>query len=121
MTERLEWFAVGRLKGISSLVINFDSDIATDDGEPVWPQRDVCKAIQQAVHQAWVNKRPLSMHKQAMRDGRYAIRNVSEALALRAKVVEIVLEKWLANEVIIVDVADNHTKAKGLKVVKWID
>lgn len=119
--EKLEWMIPGRLKEASSLVVSFTDLAVVEAQESSWPSRDVCRAILQAIDQAWINGRPWSMHKQSSREGKYAIRNICEALALKAPAVEMVLETWLANEMIVVEVADTKTHKRGLKVMKWLD
>lgn len=119
--EKMEWLIPGRIKTATSLVIAFTDRPPADDGDSKWPDRETLKAIHGALAAAWSAGRPWSLHVQTIKDGRFGPRNIWERFNVSAKVAQMVLETWLANEVVAVEMVDAHSKLRGLKVLKWID
>jgi hypothetical protein len=115
------WSVPGSIEPVTSLVAVFSGEPATVAPVSEWPPRDTCKAILKEIQAAWDKGRPWSPHARAATEGRFAVRNISQAFSLKSSTVQQMLEAWLVNDVIVLDVVDAHSKAKGLKVLQWLD
>lgn len=117
--EKIEWLPLGRIKNASSLVVAFgENEVPQNDK---WPSREVLKSLWLGINSAWESGRPLSMHPQTIKDGRYAPRTLSATHNVSSEIVKMVVDEWLAHEVVIVETTDRHSKIKGLKTAKSID
>lgn len=117
-----QWMVEGRIKEVSSLTVAFGE--AAEDAETEvlkWPPRDTSRAVQRAINEAWMRGRPWSPYAQTAKEGRYAVRNIMREFSLTKPVVEMMLESWMVNEMVVVETANTTSKMKGLKVLKWID
>jgi hypothetical protein len=119
--EAHAWTPVGRLQEVSSLTVKFTGDPAPTENELKWPPREVSRAVQRTINEAWMRGKPLSPYPQTGREGRYAVKNIMQEHSLPKAVVEMMLETWQASDVLSLQTMDGHSKAKGLRVLKWID
>lgn len=106
---------------VSSLVVKAIAGpkvVAVSDG---WPDKDVCRRILAAAHEAWSRGNPWSSYPHAKRHGRYAPAIISREFEVRANIAQQMVETWLMNEVLTVDIRNTDTKLKGLKVTGGID
>ena len=83
--------------------------------------RSMADVVLEEIRQAWTDKRPLSTAIQTKREGRHVGRLMASRHGLDAKAVESLVEEWLMNGIVSVEIADKHTKAKGLKVIGRIN
>jgi len=119
--EKHSWLPAGSLKEESSLSVSFGDAPEEDEDGVEWPSREVCKDVQKSIHDAWTKGKPLSPYPQTINEGRYAIRNISADHGLKPAVVKMMLEAWLRTEMLSLELADSHSKMKGLRVTKWVD
>jgi hypothetical protein len=87
-----------------------------EDGT-AWPPKDVCQQVLDAIREAWATGRPWSNSPRARNEGRYAPRIISMKFPVRPQVAERMVEQWLINGVLAVEVRDKNTKMAGLKVI----
>jgi len=69
---------------------------------------------------AWDAGRPLSHAAQVRAQGRYAPSVLSKALGCSEKLVVEYLTAWLENNCLSVEIVDQHSKAKGIRVINPI-
>lgn len=119
--EEQSWQPPGRIEPVSSLTVSFGGEPEPEEQESKWPSRDVCKAVLQDINAAWTKGKPWSPHARAGTEGRYAVRNISQAYKLPAPLVQHMIEAWQTNEIIGFEQFDSHSKAKGLRVLQWLD
>ena len=74
-----------------------------------------------AIHEAWEAERPLSMHRQARTEGRYAVFNLSQKFRIKPKEVDALLNDWLMNGVVMMQPKVSRGRPSGLQVVGTID
>jgi nucleotide-binding universal stress UspA family protein len=116
--EPCAWMVPGRLKEVSSLTVAFGGEPKEgDDGG--WPPNSVCAAILKEIEGAWGRGKPWSPYPQTSKEGRYAVRNISTDFKVKAGVARMMIEAWQKNEILSLEVADAHSKAKGLRVISW--
>jgi len=84
------------------------------------PPRDTCRAILNVIDEAWRNSNPLSTAPQVKHSGRFAARLLAKQFKLNQGLVQRLLEAWLDNEIVAVEECDNHTKKRGLRVLRWL-
>lgn len=87
----------------------------------VWPEKQVCRDMLNVVRVAWFAGRPLSSYSQTRKQGRYASAVLGQQFNLPEKLVEMMVDTWLSNQVLSYEVADKSTKMQGLKVIGSID
>jgi hypothetical protein len=108
--------------GPSSLVVQ---SIGESKAEPEvnskWPDKETCQRVLGAIREAWFSGKPWSNVPQSKRDGRFAPKNISSRFDIPSGTAEHMLETWLMNNVLAVEMANSNTKMKGLKVVGGID
>lgn len=119
--EKRAWIPAGHIAEASSLTLNFGGEPELSDDGVQWPSREITRDIQRSIQQAWDRGKPWSPYPQTTREGRFAIRNISQDHSLKPAVAQMVLEAWLKNDVVSLETFDTHSKSKGLKVMKWID
>jgi hypothetical protein len=118
-------FKVTEVEVLDSLGMPTKTSLVVDDDptrtpDPVgWPDKQVCRNILAAIAAAWTAGEPWSFSPQAV--GRYAPRIMAVEFQLDAKVAKTIIETWLVRKVLSVEMADPHTKLKGLKVTGSID
>lgn len=113
--EKIEW--MDGLKQASTLV----PLVATSaPNQNHWPDKDACRRIVQAISDAWVSGKPWSFEPQSKRSGRYAPKLMNTSFQIAPSLAESMIETWLMNDVLSVEMRNSDTKIKGLKVVGTI-
>lgn len=84
------------------------------------PSMDVCRKMLKDIDEGWKAGNPLSTAPQTKHSGRYASRYLAKQYGLKQGSVQRLLESWLDNEIIVTATADEHSKKRGLKVLKWL-
>lgn len=106
--------------GPSSLVVN---SIGTAPQVPAqgaaWPDKETCRRVISAINEAWISGKPWSHSPQS--PDRFAPKMMAQRFEISVKVARDMLEKWLLNDVLSIEMRDSHSKQKGLKVVGSID
>ena len=87
----------------------------------VWPEKQVCRDMLNVIRVAWFARRPLSSYSQTRKQGRFASAVLSAQFDLPEKVVDMMVEAWLSNQILSYEVVDKNTKMQGLKVIGSID
>ena len=88
---------------------------------PSLPPRDTCRRILNAIDEAWRSGHPFSNARQTQREGKYAPRVLARQFNVPANQIETLILDWIGNDIVVVEIANRNTKAKGLKVVGRID
>jgi hypothetical protein len=107
----------GALSAKKSLVV--ERSQAPVSKKAGWPDKDTCRRILSAMDEAWRDGKPWSSVPQT--GERYAPRILWVRFQVPAKVGREMIETWLINEVITVEIRDFKTKVKGLQVTGGID
>lgn len=81
----------------------------------------MAQVVLDEIRAAWNAGKPLSSYIQSRKDGRYLPQVMAAKHGLDAGAVEDLIEQWLVNGIVTVEMVDRHTKAKGLKVVGTIN
>lgn len=79
----------------------------------------VAKAFQM-LNEAWQAGRPLSHSPQVRNQGRYAPSVIAKAVGCGERLVASHITSWLENECLAIEVYDQHSKSKGLRVVEFL-
>ena len=87
----------------------------------VWPEKSVCRDMLNVVRTSWFAGRPLSSYSQTRKQGRYASAVLGQQFDLPEKLVDMMVETWLSNQILSYEVVDKNTKMQGLKVIGSID
>lgn len=101
----------------TSLVVTGLTD--TNEGEGL-PPREVCEQILNDIAEAWDSGRPWSNTAQTRREGRYAPRNISIKFNIPPKTAAYLIELWLMNGILSVELSDRKAKIRGLKRIGTI-
>jgi hypothetical protein len=83
--------------------------------------RSMADTVLEEIREAWNGKRPLSVAPQTRKEGRHVARVMAAKHGLEAGAVEQLVEQWLMNRVVSVEVVNSDTKMKGLKVIGSIN
>lgn len=110
--DKIEW--MDGLKQASTLV---PTVAAEAPNHTHWPDRDTCRRIVQAINEAWLSGKPWSFEPQSKRSGRYAPAIMNTSFKIAISLAENMIETWLMNDVLSVEVRNSDTKMKGLKVI----
>ena len=94
---------------------------AKAEAKNVWPEKQVCRDMLNVIRTAWFAGRPLSSYSQTRKQGRFASAVLSAQFDLPEKVVDMMVEAWLSNQILSYEVVDKNTKMQGLKVIGSID
>jgi hypothetical protein len=94
---------------------------ARAEAKSVWPEKQVCRDMLNAIRVAWFSGRPLSSYSQTRKQGRYAASVLGQQFDQPEKLVEMMVDTWLSNQVLSYEVVDKNTKMQGLKVIGSID
>lgn len=94
---------------------------AKAEARSVWPEKPVCRDMLNVIRVAWFSGRPLSSYSQTRKQGRYASAVLGQQFDLPERVVEMMVDTWLSNQVLSYEVVDKNTKMQGLKVIGSID
>jgi hypothetical protein len=97
-----------------------DAKRATAKHQSAGPDRATCKRILAAINDAWNGGRPWSSYPHSRRSGRYAPLLMKD-FGVAAKPAENLIEQWLMNDILTVDLRDKHSNLKGLKVIGRLD
>ena len=104
----------------SSLVIDGEDVVsAGQSSASQWPAKDTLHRVLLDMQQAWNDQKPWSSSPQTRE--RYAVRILWVRYQIEARIGRDILEQWLINQVVSVEIRDFKTKMKGLKVVGDID
>jgi hypothetical protein len=95
-------------------VLAFDSAVA---GTSSWPDKEICRAILRAIEEAWDAARPWSPHVQAKRSGTYAPERIARQFSIAAGLANIMVQTWMNNDVLTLEVIEARSNRHGLKVV----
>ena len=79
-----------------------------------WPERVVINAMLDALQRAWDEGQSWSPKPQTRREGRYAVPHMMR-YGITESIAEQVLQSWIDNQIVVYDIADSHSKMKGLK------
>lgn len=110
--EKVEW--MDGLKQASTLVPEV-ATAAPDQNH--WPDKDTCRQVVQAINEAWLSGKPWSFEPQSKRSGRYAPKIMGASFHIGPALAETMIETWLMNDVLSVEMRNSDTKMKGLKVI----
>jgi hypothetical protein len=110
--KKIEW--PDGLKQASTLVPVPSEDVP-EQGE--WPDKEACRRVIQAINEAWIAGKPWSFEPQSKRSGRYAPKLMGASFHIDPSVSETMIETWLMNDILAVEMRNSDTKMKGLKVV----
>jgi hypothetical protein len=119
---RLDVVACGDISGNSSLVASPAQEAAPEQKQPsTWPDKETCRRILSALEKAWAAGKPWSSYPHARKVGRYAPAILHSDFDIKPKTAEQMIETWLMNGVLSVEIRNSDTKLKGLKLVGRID
>lgn len=108
--------------GPSSLVVRSIGEAAEKvQGGAQWPDKLKCQRVLAAIREAWFLGKPWSTSPQTQREGRYGPRLMVTQFEIPAMVAKNMLETWLENKVLAVEMASSKSKLKGLQVIGNID
>jgi hypothetical protein len=91
-----------------------------DDAPSTLPEWDVIGQVFQALDEAWKAKKPWSIVPQSRAQGRYLPPFAKEHFGIPERRILKLIEEWQMNGYLTTDIADTHSKARGLKVLKWL-
>ena len=87
--------------------------------EDEWPSKPVCQDILNAMSKAWDAGKPWSTQPNTRRDGRYAPMLMTR-YEVEEKMAAQMIDAWLRNGVIEIDLCDARSKTKGIKVLSHL-
>lgn len=85
----------------------------------VLPPTDTCRRVISAINEAWISGKPWSHSPQS--PDRYAPKMMAQRFEIPIVAGRALLETWLLNDVISIELRDAHSKQRGLKVIGSID
>ena len=94
---------------------------AKAEAKNVWPEKQVCRDMLNVIRTAWFAGRPLSSYSQTRKQGRYAASVLGQQFDQPEKLIEMMVDTWLSNQILSYEVVDKNTKMQGLKVIGSID
>jgi hypothetical protein len=83
--------------------------------------RSMADVVLEEIRAAWKAGKPLSNAIQTKREGRHVGRVMAAKHGLEAGAVEQLVEQWLMNGIVAIEMVDRHSKTKGLKVTGTIN
>jgi hypothetical protein len=102
----------------SSLYFEFTAE-KPDAPRSEWPSMHVCRQILRAMSEAWDDSKPWSTQPNTRRDGRYAAVLMAR-WDVEERTANIMLNDWLLNGVIEVEMRDTKTRTKGIRVINYL-
>jgi hypothetical protein len=85
---------------------------------PGLPDKETCQRILNAISQAWHAGAPWSVYPQTQKEGRFAPATMVRTFGVKkVSVAENLLQEWQRNGVVRMEICNQHTKMKGLKVL----
>jgi hypothetical protein len=117
----LKKVVVNDITGETSLYAAQAQAGAKAEAKSVWPDKPVCRSILNVIRTAWFAGRPLSSYSQTRKQGRYAASVLGQQFDQPEKLIEMMVDTWLSNQILSYEVVDKNTKMQGLKVIGSID
>jgi 5S rRNA maturation endonuclease (ribonuclease M5) len=117
ITAATEASSINLNKPKSSLVVTGMAEATEGEG---LPPREVCEQILNDIAEAWDSGRPWSNTAQTRREGRYAPRNISLKFNIPPKTAAYLIELWLLNGILAIELCDRKAKVRGLKRIGTI-
>lgn len=105
----------------TSLVAIATQDAPKVENPAAWPDKETCRRILAQIDREWGKGTPWSPFPQSRSTGRFAPKLIASEYGVPAAVAAEMVEKWLMNGVLGVEIRDTDTKLKGLKVTGRID
>jgi hypothetical protein len=118
---KVEQIPLGDIGGRVSLVVEPTEEVPREEASPGWPDKETCRRILAMIREAWFSGKPWSSQPNTKTEGRYAPKLMASHFNISAGLAESMIETWLMNNVLEVEVASAKKKLKGLKVVGSID
>ena len=97
----------------SSLIVE-PVDAPPKEDSDGWPSTAICREIITAIDEQWRSGKPWC---HALNSSRSAIKNISNRWEIERGLVEKMLDRWTAKQVIEEDVCDTKTHAKGYRKI----
>jgi len=97
---------------------NFGENTKTKDQ---FPEKAILRLILRDIGTAWSAGKPWSTYPNTQKEGRYGPRLLEKQWGIKEPLGVKLLEEWLMNNVLSVEVRDKSSKLKGLKVTGSID
>jgi hypothetical protein len=106
--------------GPSSLVVGRigTAPVAASQGNG-WPDKEMCRRVISAINEAWIAGKPWSHSPQS--PDRYAPKMMAQRFEIPLKIARDMLEKWLLNDAVSIEMRNSDSKLKGLKVTGGIE
>lgn len=79
--------------------------------------KSMAETVLGEIREAWKARRPLSTAPQTRKEGRHVGRCMAAKHGLPAEAVEQLVEQWLMNGVVAIEMVNTDSKMKGLKVI----
>ena len=115
---RLALTDTGDVKGTKSLYAHI-----TREDPPqadAWPSKEICQKVLDAMSLAWNSDKPWSNAPQTRHEGRHAVQHII-GWGITSEMAATMIEAWLVNNVISLEVHNKNTKARGLRVIGRAD
>jgi len=120
--QEVEWQTPGEIGEARKSLVAVQSELTTGKKPGAQlPDKAVCRDILKGLREAWDAQRPWSMKPITRAEGRYAPKIISTRWNVPAEQAQRLVEDWLLNDVLSVEMVDRKTKRMGLKVVGSID
>jgi hypothetical protein len=109
-------------EGPTSLVVESIGEApAENKAQSGWPDKETCQRVLAAIREAWFTGKPWSNQPNTKAEGRFAPKLISSRFNIPARLAEHMVETWLMNDMLEVEVASAKKKLKGLKVIGTIE
>jgi hypothetical protein len=83
--------------------------------------KDTARKMLTTLKEAWADGRPLSLAPQTKVEGRFAPRVLQMKFQVPPQATAQLIEQWIMNDVVKVEMLSTHSRVKGLRVVGSID
>ena len=118
MPFRLALTDTGDIKGNKSLYAHITREEPPQ--QDAWPSKEICQKVLDAMAAAWNSDKPWSNAPQTRHEGRHAVQHIV-GWGITSEMAATMIEAWLVNNVIALDVHNKHTKVRGLRVIGRAD